>query len=380
MGNNVFIKKTSSYLPNGSVSNERIEDYIGKIGGKHSRVKKLVLKQNGIKSRYYALTTNQEITHTSATLASEAIKRLFSDSSELFHLELLTTATSIPDQILPSHASMVHGLLPETKNIEIFSTSGVCLTSLQALKIAYLSIVSGDKNNGVCCASELVSAALLSKHYDTEYEKCQNISKNPYISFEKDFLRFMLSDGAGAVYLDSVPNKSGATLKIEWIEMESNANSLPACMIAGAEFNPDGSITSWKSYDNQELSDKSIFTVKQDIKLLKNYAVKLAVNHIERALKKHKILSKDIQYFIPHLSSMFFYQELLHEMQDRGLDLGEEKWFVNLPKVGNIGSASIFVALDELVKTKKLQKGENILLFVPESGRFSYGTVFISLI
>lgn len=380
MGNDVFIKKTSSYLPNNSVTNDIIEDYIGKIGGKPSRVKNLVLRQNGIKSRYYALTTNQEITHTSAMLASEAIKRLFSDSNELSHLELITTATSIPDQILPSHASMVHGLLPETRNIEIFSTSGVCLTSLLALKIAYLSIASGDKNNAVCCASELVSAALLSKHYDSEYEKCHNISENPYISFEKDFLRFMLSDGAGAVYLDNVPNESGSTLKIEWIEMESNANSLPACMIAGAEFNPDGSITTWKSYDNQELLDKSIFTVKQDIRLLKNHAVKLAVDHIEMALKKNKTQPNDIKYFIPHLSSMFFYQELLHEIQERNIDLGEEKWFLNLTKVGNIGSASIFVALDELFKSGKLKKGDNILLLVPESGRFSYGTALLTVV
>lgn len=380
MGNDVFIKKTSSYLPNNSVTNDIIEDYIGKIGGKPSRVKNLVLRQNGIKSRYYALTTNQEITHTSAMLASEAIKRLFSDSNELSHLELITTATSIPDQILPSHASMVHGLLPETRNIEIFSTSGVCLTSLQALKIAYLSIASGDKNNAVCCASELVSATLLSKHYDSEYEKCHNISENPYISFEKDFLRFMLSDGAGAVYLDNVPNESGSTLKIEWIEMESNANSLPACMIAGAEFNPDGSITTWKSYDNQELLDKSIFTVKQDIRLLKNHAVKLAVDHIEMALKKNKTQPNDIKYFIPHLSSMFFYQELLHEIQERNIDLGEEKWFLNLTKVGNIGSASIFVALDELFKSGKLKKGDNILLLVPESGRFSYGTALLTVV
>lgn len=367
-------------MPNNSVTNDIIEDYIGKIGGKPSRVKNLVLRQNGIKSRYYALTTNQEITHTSAMLASEAIKRLFSDSNELSHLELITTATSIPDQILPSHASMVHGLLPETRNIEIFSTSGVCLTSLQALKIAYLSIASGDKNNAVCCASELVSAALLSKHYDSEYEKCHNISENPYISFEKDFLRFMLSDGAGAVYLDNVPNESGSTLKIEWIEMESNANSLPACMIAGAEFNPDGSITTWKSYDNQELLDKSIFTVKQDIRLLKNHAVKLAVDHIEMALKKNKTQPNDIKYFIPHLSSMFFYQELLHEIQERNIDLGEEKWFLNLTKVGNIGSASIFVALDELFKSGKLKKGDNILLLVPESGRFSYGTALLTVV
>ena len=98
------------------------------------------------------------------------------------------------------------------------------------------------------------------------------------------------------------------------------------------------------------------------------------------ALKKNKTQTNDIKYFIPHLSSMFFYQELLHEIQERNIDLGEEKWFLNLTKVGNIGSASIFVALDELFKSGKLKKGDNILLLVPESGRFSYGTALLTVV
>ena len=380
MKNEVFIKKVNSFLPNEPVDNESMEDYIGRIEGKPSRVKNLVLKQNGIKTRYYALNKNQEITHTAAELAARAIRGLFHNNQELENLELITTATSIPDQILPSHASMVHGLLPETKNIEIFSTSGVCLTSLQALKIAYLSVVSGEKNNAVCCASELVSAALLSKHYDAEYEKCHSIGENPYFGFEKDFLRFMLSDGAGAVYLDNVPSESGDSLKIEWIEMESNANELPACMISGADFRADGSITTWKSYDSEEISEKSVFTVKQDIRLLKKHIIRLWVDHIENVMKKHNIAPVVVDYVIPHVSSMFFYKELLNEIEKRNIDLRENKWFTNLTWVGNMGSASIFVALDEFVKTRKLQKGEKILLLVPESGRFSYGTVLITVL
>lgn len=380
MKNEVFIKKVNSFLPNEPVDNESMEDYIGRIEGKPSRVKNLVLKQNGIKTRYYALNKNQEITHTAAELAARAIKGLFDNNQELESLELITTATSIPDQILPSHASMVHGLLPETKNIEIFSTSGVCLTSLQALKIAYLSVSSGEKNNAVCCASELVSAALLSKHYDAEYEKCHIIGENPYFGFEKDFLRFMLSDGAGAVYLDNVPSESGDSLKIEWIEMESNANELPACMISGADFRADGSITTWKSYDSEEISEKSVFTVKQDIRLLKKHIIRLWVDHIENVMKKHNIEPVEVDYVIPHVSSMFFYKELLKEIEKRNIDLRENKWFTNLTWVGNMGSASIFVALDELLKTQNIAKGKKILLLVPESGRFSYGTTLISVV
>lgn len=66
---------------------------------------------------------------------------------------LLTCETSTPDQLLPSHASMVHG---ESGNfpMEIFSSAGVCLTSLQALKIGYSHILSGLHSSAICSASE----------------------------------------------------------------------------------------------------------------------------------------------------------------------------------------------------------------------------------
>jgi putative 3-oxoacyl-(acyl carrier protein) synthase III len=57
--------------------------------------------------------------------------------------------------------------------------------------------------------------------------------------------------------------------------------------------------------------------------------------------------------------------------------LTKDKWFTNLSSVGNIGSAAIYVALDELMRTKRLKQGDKILLLVPESGRFSYGVVLL---
>lgn len=77
---------------------------------------------------------------------------------------------------------------------------------------------------------------------------------------------------------------------------------------------------------------------------------------------------------------MFFYYELLKELELRNIDLGEDKWFTNLTWVGNMGSASIFVALEELMRTKPLRKGDEILLLVPESGRFSYGTALLKVV
>ena len=59
-------------------------------------------------------------------------------------------------------------------------------------------------------------------------------------------------------------------------------------------------------------------------------------------------------------------------MVSRSMDFPKSKWFMNLAKVGNVGSASIYLMVEELLNSGTLKKGQKILLIVPESGRFSY--------
>lgn len=290
---------------------------------------------------------------------------------------LLACGTSTPDQLLPSHASMVHGELGNFP-MEIFSSAGVCLTSLQALKICYSNILAGLHEKAVCVASELASPALVSKFYDPEYEVTHNSpDKDPYMAFEKDFMRFMLSDGAGAVLVQDHP-EGDHPLKIEWIEMTSYANELPTCMFMASELQSDGCLKSWKEYTPEEIKERGVLVGKQDIRQLKKHIIRYWVDHIEAVLSKHNVKAEEIDYVIPHVSSMFFYEKLNDEIAARGIALTKEKWFTNLTSVGNIGSAAIYVALDELIRTKEIKQGQKILLLVPESGRFSYGTVLLT--
>ena len=355
-----------------------MEDYIGMIGGKPSRVRSIVLRQNGIKTRYYGLDKEHKITHSNAQLAKEAVVDLFADRVVPTDVTLLACGTSTPDQLLPSHASMVHGELGNFP-MEIFSSAGVCLTSLQALKICYSNILAGLHQKAVCVASELTSPALVAKFYDPEYEATHaNPDKDPYMAFEKDFMRFMLSDGAGAVLVEDTP-KGDPSLEIEWIEMTSYANELPTCMFMASELQSDGRLKSWKEYTPEEIKERGVLVGKQDIRQLKVHIIKYWVDHIEAVLAKHNLKPEVIDYVIPHVSSMFFYEKLNDELSNRGIALTKEKWFTNLTSVGNIGSAAIYVALDELIKTKQIKRGAKILLLVPESGRFSYGTVLIEV-
>lgn len=370
---NVYITRTSSFFPNQPVHNEEMEDFIGKIGGVPSRVRPIILRQNGIKTRYYALDRNQQITHTNAQMASMAINKLFQSEKEKEYIEVLTCGTSTPDQLLPSHASMVQGEAFKHP-MEIYSLSGVCLTGVAALKTAYMSILCGNSGNAVCCTSELSSPTFLAKFYTTEYECLKEVEDHPYLAFDKDFLRYMLSDGSAALIL-SENKPEGLSLKIEGIEMISYANEQPACMYMLTDAKEDGRLRSWKEFSIQELAQNSVWCCKQNVKLLNKYVIKYFVDAIEIAMDRLFLKDEEITYVIPHISSMYFYQRLADEISNRGIDLPVSKWFTNLTSVGNVGSVAPFAALDELLRTKDIKVGDRILLLVPESGRFSYGVV-----
>ena len=61
------------------------------------------------------------------------------------------------------------------------------------------------------------------------------------------------------------------------------------------------------------------------------------------------------------------------------MEIPEHKWFSNLTEVGNVGSASIYIMLEEIVNSGKLKVGQKLLLMVPESARFSYAYVLLTV-
>lgn len=371
--NDVYITKTANYLPNEPVSNDEMENYLGVINDQASKSRRIVLRNNGIKNRYYALTLDGKSTHTSAQMASLAIRKLVNDNAaNLAAIELISCATSSPEQLMPSHAVMVHGWLPETGNVEVVSPSGVCCAGMHALKYAFMSIKLGEVEKAVASASERLSPSLRADKFELEVQKLSELEENPYVSFDKDFLRWMLSDGAGAFLLENKPNASELSLRIDWIEGYSFANEMEPCMYMGAEKNEDGSLISYLDFEPQEVVDKSILSIKQDVKLLGANIVTLGFKKLKLSLDKKGIDSSEIDYFLPHMSSYFFEDKMYEEMKNLGMEIPKEKWFTNLGTKGNVGAASIYLMLDELFNSGNLKKGQKILLGVPESSRFSY--------
>jgi len=371
--NQVYITNTSTFFPNEPVSNEEMESYLGFIDDKPSKSRRIVLRNNGIKNRFYALNKEGKATHSNSEMTAEAVKKLFNyDLSALKSIELLSCGTSSPDQMMPSHAVMVHGHLPEIGGIEVVSPSGVCCAGMHAFKYAYLAVKSGDAAIAVSTGSERFSAAIRADQFKDEVVKLKELEENPYIAFEKDFLRWMLSDGAGALLLSNKMNETSFNLKVEWLEGVSYANEMDACMYMGSEKKADGSLTSYLDYSADELKAHSVLSIKQDVRLLGENIVPLGGRRLKELFDKKGMKSEDIDHFLPHMSSEFFKSKIYDRLIELGIGIPYDKWRVNLDTKGNVGAGSIYLMIDELFHSGRLKKGEKVLLLVPESSRFSY--------
>lgn len=371
MPKEVYITRLAKFLPNRPVHNEDMENFLGMIDGQPSKAQGIILRNNQIKERYYALDESGRQTHSNARLTAEAVKLLFGSGFTPDDMDMLACGTTSPDQILPSHASMVHGELGG-KPVEIASQAGSCATGMHAMKFAYLAVKAGERKNAVCTGSELFSTFMLARNFEKETEHLHLIAENPILAFEKDFLRWMLSDGAGAALLTDTPNRDSISLKIDWIETISYASQLETCMYAGGEKLPDLKFKGWREFEAQELLDRSVFALRQDVKLLGENIVRMGGVFLQDIFKRRNISTDDFQYFLPHLSSEYFRFRIAEELEKMGIPIPQEKWFTNLTRLGNVGAASIYFMLEELFHSGKLTKGEKILCMIPESARFSY--------
>ncbi len=377
MSIDVFLTRTASFLPLEPVGNDEMEAVLGMVGGKPSKARRIVLRNNGIQHRYYALDRVTGVpVMSNAEMAAEAVRAL----GEIGKVDCLATATSRPDQLMPGHGVMVHGELGWPR-LEVVSLAGICVAGAAAFKHAWLAVRAGDANRAVAVASELASLGLHARNFEAEAEhKVKELEDRPEIAFEKDFLRWMLSDGAGAVLLENEP-RGPLSLKVLWVELSSAAHELPACMYSGAEKNADGSLTGWQQFSTQEWATRSVFTVKQDVKLLNEQVIRATLTDPLRELvKKHDLAAQKIDWFLPHYSSKYFAEPVAAGVAEAGLNIPREKWFTNLFEKGNTGSASPYIMLDELFRSGRIKKGQKLLMYIPESGRFSSGFIFMEAV
>jgi 3-oxoacyl-[acyl-carrier-protein] synthase-3 len=354
---NSYITSTGSYLPGNAVENKDIYQYLGSVMGE-GRVRDKILAVNGIESRHYALDTKQNPTHTIYELASMAVNDCIA-KHPVSKIDYLSAGTTYAPILAPGLASLLHEQLSRDKvlshSVEINSNSGICSSGAQAIVNAARAVKAEESKGAICVGVEQSSIGLRSKAFRTVYDIptiLRNVRKSKW--FMSVFLRFMLSDGAGAFLIEPQPREQGHSLLVNWTYSRSFANEAPLCM---------------------KLQSDPVM-LSQDVTVLAKYMAPLSKKAVEGALCEHGETLDCYSMVLPHMSSYYFESSVKKIMAELSPNR-EIPYWTNLRTAGNTGAASIFIMLDEYMKTQPVRAGDRILLFVPESGQFNY--VLISL-
>jgi 3-oxoacyl-[acyl-carrier-protein] synthase-3 len=154
-------------------------------------------------------------------------------------------------------------------------------------------------------------------------------------------------------------------------------------MYAGGERENDsgGKLTGWAWFPSRQWAEKSIFAVRQDVKLLDRHITEACLETpLREIIARRGLKAEEINWFLPHMSSYYFRQPVADALARAGLPVPFERWFTNLETRGNTGSASIYIMIDDLRRRGTLAAGARLLCFVPESGRFSSGFMHLTVV
>lgn len=364
-----FITGVGSYLPGAPIGNDELERFIGTIPGSSDRLRQKMLAANGIEKRHYALDRQGQSTMLNEELAELAIRAALRNAAQsVEEVGLLATGTSQGDLPVPGFASMVHGRLGGGPK-QILSAGGVCCSGIAALQAVEDAVRLGRHAVGVAVGSEMVSRTLRAHRFGS------------HAGFDAEFLRWMLSDGAGAVVIEGRPRATGLSLRLDWSYLVSHADRFDVCMYAGV--NAGDQVLAGSTWQDQPTPAGAhadgMLNLRQDTSIL-SAIVAVGVEEYVGLVRDGRIDPGAIDHLLIHYSSEYFRPDIVRLMTEAGLMIPEEKWYTNLAERGNTGAASIYVMLEEAFNGGRFRPGDRVLLMVPESGRFSVSFVHLTCV
>jgi 3-oxoacyl-[acyl-carrier-protein] synthase-3 len=357
----VYVTTSGQCLPGAPVACDDMEHHIGHLSEDSTRRGRLVLRQNKIRTRHYAMDAEGRTDWTLAKLGASAAEDLLARAEvDRRSIGLLATATTQNDLMVPGLASGVHaelGLPP----LEIASCQSVCASSMMALKAAWSGIATGEHKAALGVGAEFSSRYFRPGFYPDGAEP------------DAEFLRWTLSDGAGAVLLEDRPAARGLSLRIDWISLRSFADRFQPCMTGGGVRQPDGTVQPWSHFgSSREAAEAGAFQLRQDAGLL-HQMLPVWVGELMRLVDEGKIATEEVDWFLCHYSAHSLREEMVKLATRAGCMIPEEHWFTNLYEKGNVGAASLFLLIDDLMRSGRMAPGQTILCAVPESGRCLMG-------
>ncbi|MEB3060563.1 beta-ketoacyl-ACP synthase III [Parvimonas micra] len=285
-----------------------------------------IFQRTGIRERRISDENTSELAYRSAV---DAIKNSNIDKNEI---DLIVCATMTPDNFTPSVACMVQEKLELGDNVTAFDVNAACTGFVFALKI--------------------VASMLNTYHKRALVIGCETLSK--IINFEDRNTCVLFGDGAGAIV----------------VEKDEKNEEFYTCSLGN-----DKDLIAENVGMNFEMKNKVLKSgfLKMDGKEVFKFAINVVEKSINKILDMNNLKIEDINLIIPHQAN----QRIISNVAKK-FNISNDKFFVNLEKYGNTSAASIPMALCEAFESKKITKGDKVIL-VGFGGGLTWGSTIIEI-
>lgn len=285
-----------------------------------------IFQRTGIRERRISDENTSELAYRSAV---EAIENSNIDKNEI---DLIVCATMTPDNFTPSVACMVQEKLGLGDNVTAFDVNAACTGFVFALKI--------------------VASMLNTYHKKALIIGCETLSK--IINFEDRNTCVLFGDGAGAIV----------------VEKDEKNEEFYTCSLGN-----DKDLVAENVEMNFEMKNKVLKSgfLKMNGKEIFKFAINVIEKSIDNILDRTNLKLEDIKLIIPHQAN----QRIISNVAKK-LNVDNDKFFVNLEKYGNTSAASVPMALCEAFESKKITKGDKVIL-VGFGGGLTWGSTIIEI-
>lgn len=312
------IKGTGSYLPEKILANEDLEKMVDTASA-------WIVERTGIERRH--ISGKDETSVSMAIIAAkEALSAAKIDPEQI---QLIIVATATSDYFFPSAACIVQDALGITNECPAFDVSAACAGFIYGMSIANQYIRSGTIKHALVIGSET-----LTKLLDwTDRSTC-----------------VLFGDGAAGVVL-SADDKPGI------LSTHVHANGSYKDLL----YAKNGIKSSSEKPDYIQMKGNAVFKV----------AVKTLDKIVGETLEANNMKKSDIDWLIPHQANL-----RIIKATAKKLDLPMNRVILGVEDQGNTSAASIPLALDQAVRSGKIQRGENLLMEAFGAG-FTWGSALI---
>lgn len=291
-----------------------------------------IMTRTGIRERHIA-----GVGETTSMIASAAAQQAMDAAGlKANEIDLILCATVCPDMALPSTACFIQSRLG-AKKAAAYDLVAACSGFLYGVTTANAFIATGQAKNVL-----VIGAEILSRYVDyTDRSTC-----------------VIFGDGAGAAIMTRV--EAGRGILASRIQSDGD--------FADYLFTPGGGTL-------HPASEQSLENRLHFIKMRGNELFKVAVRSMtetsRQVLDEVKMTAADIDLLIPHQAN----QRITDAVADR-LQIPATKVYSNISRIGNTSSASIPIALDECVRSGRVQRG-NVLMFSSFGAGATWGSMVV---